>query len=72
MFSREHRDAQFVIQSQCHDHLQGVLHNYTVEHLTQEAEVETMRAAIAAKTREKAELVRLPTRIKASTGMGTP
>jgi hypothetical protein len=59
MFSREHRDAQFVIQTQNHDHLQGVLHHYTAEHLTQEAEIDTMRAAIAAKTREKAELVRL-------------
>ena len=59
VFSREHRDTQFIIQTQNHDHLQGVLHHYTAEHLTQEAEIDTMRAAIAAKTREKAELVRL-------------
>jgi hypothetical protein len=59
VFSREHRDAQFIIQTQNHDHLQGVLHYYTAEHLTREAKNETMRAAIAAKTREKAELVRL-------------
>ena len=59
IFSREHRDAHYVIQTQNHDHLQGVLHYYTSKHRTQEAENETMRAASAAKTREKAELVRL-------------
>ena len=57
--TRELRDTQCTVRNRHHEHLQGVFHHYTVEHLTQEAEIETMRAAIAAKTREKAELVRL-------------
>ena len=58
IFSREHRDAQHVIQTQEHNHLQGVLHYYKSKHQTQEIENEAMRAAIAAKSKEKDELVR--------------
>ena len=57
-FFREHRAAQFTIRTRHHDHLQGVLQQRTTEHLAQEAEIETMRVAIAAKAREKAELLR--------------
>ena len=58
IFSREHREAQHVIQTQEHNHLQGFLHYYKSKHQTQEIENEAMRAAIAAKSKEKDELVR--------------
>ena len=57
IFSREHRDAQHVIQGQEHNHLQAVLHYYKSKHQTQEIENDAMRAAIAAKSKEKDELV---------------
>jgi hypothetical protein len=55
---REHRAAQLAVWTRHHDHLQGVLKQRTTEHLAREAEIETMRVAIAAKAREKAELLR--------------
>ena len=55
---REHLAAQFTVWTRHHDHLQGVLKQRTTEHLAREAEIETMRVAIAAKAREKAELLR--------------
>jgi hypothetical protein len=55
---REHRADQFTVRTWHHEHLQGVLQQRTTEHLAQEAEMETMRVAVAAKAREKAELLR--------------
>jgi hypothetical protein len=57
IFSREHREAQHVIQGQKHNHLQAVLQYYKSKHQIQEIENNAMRAAIAAKAQEKDELI---------------
>ena len=55
---RELRAAQCTVRNRHHEHLQGVLQQCTAEHLAQESKAETMRVAVAAKEREKAELLR--------------
>jgi hypothetical protein len=55
---RELRAAQCTVRNRHHEHLQGVLQQRTAEHLAQESKAETMRVAVAAKEREKAELLR--------------
>ena len=57
IFSREHCDAQHVIQGQEHNHLQAVLQYYKSKHQIQEIENNAMRSAIAAKAQEKDELI---------------
>jgi hypothetical protein len=54
---KELRDTQCTVRNRHHEHLTGVLQKRTDEHLAQKSEAETWKVAIAAKEREKAELL---------------